>query len=140
MFVRIFCTSPDLIHWNLMSPGEAKANIAVEMRADDLYGWLVWRQPVIRRRFGCWSIDTPRREAVAIRPMPATSPATTVLEHDETVYDADANPIETLQRNRFNTDTGTNALGGPTDTNAARVLLHRQLLRCPPIALRPVST
>ena len=45
----------------------------------------------------------------------------TVLEQDGTTYDADSNPIEMVQRQRFNTDTGTGALGGPTSTNAARV-------------------
>jgi RHS repeat-associated protein len=44
-----------------------------------------------------------------------------VLEQDGATYDADGNVIETAQRNRFNTDTGTGALGGPSSTNAARV-------------------
>lgn len=39
-----------------------------------------------------------------------------VLEQTETIYDGDSNAIETIDRQRFNTATGTGPLGGPTST------------------------
>jgi RHS repeat-associated protein len=44
-----------------------------------------------------------------------------VLEQIETTYDAESNIIETTDRQRFNNDTGTGALGNPTSGIGARV-------------------
>ena len=44
-----------------------------------------------------------------------------VLTQTQTVYDGDSNPIETITRDRFDTATGTGALGTPTTGVAARV-------------------
>ncbi|MDB5306429.1 MAG: hypothetical protein JWO38_631, partial [Gemmataceae bacterium] len=44
-----------------------------------------------------------------------------VLTQTEMTYDADGNPIETITRDRFNTATGTGALGTPTTGVNARV-------------------
>ncbi len=43
-----------------------------------------------------------------------------VLEQTQTIYDADNNVIETIDRQRFNNATGTGALGDPTSTTAPR--------------------
>jgi RHS repeat-associated protein len=45
----------------------------------------------------------------------------TVLEQTQTVYDADGNPIETIDRQRFHNATGAGALGTPTTGVGARV-------------------
>src|SRR5579884_254596 len=45
----------------------------------------------------------------------------TVLEQVQTVYDADSNPIETIDRQRFHNATGTGPLGSPTSGIGARV-------------------
>src|SRR5579884_4168059 len=45
----------------------------------------------------------------------------TVLEQVQTVYDADSNPIETIDRQRFHNATGSGALGSPTSGIGARV-------------------
>jgi YD repeat-containing protein len=45
----------------------------------------------------------------------------TVLEQAQTIYDADSNPIETIDRQRFDNATGTGVLGDPTSGIAARV-------------------
>src|SRR5579884_851761 len=45
----------------------------------------------------------------------------TVLEQVQTVYDADSNPIETIDSQRFHNATGSGALGSPTSGIGARV-------------------
>jgi YD repeat-containing protein len=45
----------------------------------------------------------------------------TVLEQAQTVYDADSNAIEKIDRQRFDNATGTGALGDPTSGIGARV-------------------
>jgi len=45
----------------------------------------------------------------------------TVLEQVQTVYDAEGNPIETIDRQRFHNATGTGALGSPSSGIGARV-------------------
>jgi RHS repeat-associated protein len=45
----------------------------------------------------------------------------TVLEQVQTVYDADSNVIETIDRQRFHNATGTGALGSPVSGIGARV-------------------
>ncbi len=45
----------------------------------------------------------------------------TVLEQDQTVYDADSNDIETIDSQRFHNATGTGPLGSPTSGIGARV-------------------
>jgi hypothetical protein len=45
----------------------------------------------------------------------------TVLEQVQTVYDADSNPIETIDSQRFHNATGTGPLGSPTSGIGARV-------------------
>src|SRR5579884_171937 len=45
----------------------------------------------------------------------------TVLEQVQTVYDADSNPIETIDRQRFHNATGNGALGSPSSGIGARV-------------------
>jgi RHS repeat-associated protein len=45
----------------------------------------------------------------------------TVLEQAQTVYDADSNPIESIDSQRFHNATGTGSLGTPTSGIGARV-------------------
>lgn len=45
----------------------------------------------------------------------------TVLEQEQTVYDGDSNPIETIDGQRFDNATGTGPLGDPTSGIGARV-------------------
>src|SRR6185437_3057977 len=51
----------------------------------------------------------------------ATVSHDTVLEQEQTVYDGDGNPIETIDSQRFHNATGSGAVGTPTSGIGARV-------------------